>query len=148
MTIPIGQDLPLFDLTRIIIGGFYEVYNQMGRGFLESVYERSLALALSSAGLKVQQQFPITVHFKEQPVGHFRADLLVNDSVMVELKVAKRLHSRHRAQLINVLKATPVEVGLLLNFGREATFQRVIYRNVRKQQTGYFTNRPIREHQR
>lgn len=132
MTSLSAHDLPLFDLTRTIIGGFYDVYNQLGRGFLESVYEKSLALALTSAGLSVQQQFPITVYFRKQPVGAFRADLLVDNAVIVELKVAKRIHSRHRAQLINVLKATPVEVGLLLNFGREATFQRVVYRNEKK----------------
>ena len=125
-------ELREFDLTRTIIGGFYDVYNQMGRGFLESVYERSLAIALSEAGLKVEQQFPITVYFRGRPVGRFRADLLVNDSVILELKVVKRLHSRHRAQLINVLKATSLEVGLLLNFGPKATFKRAVYANARK----------------
>ena len=126
-------ELPMFDLTRTIIGAFYDVYNQLGGGFLESVYERSLAIALSAAGLKVEQQFPITVSFRNHIVGHFRADLLVNDSVIVELKVAKRLHSRHQAQIINVLKATSLEVGLLMNFGSTATFQRIVYSNERKQ---------------
>ena len=78
-----AQNLPHFDLCKTIIGGFYDVYNQLGRGFLESVYERSLAIALSAAGLKVQQQFPVTVFFRNSPVGHFKADLLVNDSVIV-----------------------------------------------------------------
>ena len=81
-------DLPQFDVTKAIIGGFYDVYNQLGRGFLESVYERSLAISLSEAGLKVQEQFPVTVYFRNCPVGHFKADLLINDSVLVELKVA------------------------------------------------------------
>lgn len=124
---PTETNLPCFDLTRTIIGGFYDVYNQLGRGFLESVYERSLAIALADAGLKVLQQFPVTVSFRGHAVGHFRADLLVEDSVIVELKVARRLHTRHSAQLINVLKATSLEVGLLLNFGRKATFKRAVY---------------------
>jgi GxxExxY protein len=120
------MDRPHFALTGAIVGGFYDVYNQMGRGFLESVYERALQVELSRAGLKVARQYPVVVFFKGDPVGHFRADLVVNDSVIVELKVAKRLHSRHRAQLINILKATTLEVGLLLNFGPSPTLSRVI----------------------
>ena len=124
---PAEKHLPCYDVTRAIIGGFYDVYNQLGRGFLESVYERSLVIALVEAGLRVHQQFPVIVSFRGHPVGHFRADMLVEDSVIVELKVARRLHTRHSAQLINVLKATSLEVGLLLNFGRNATFKRVVY---------------------
>jgi GxxExxY protein len=124
---------PHFDLCKTIIGGFYEVYNQLGRGFLESVYERSLAITLSAAGLRVQQQFPVIVLFRNELVGRFRADLMVNDAVLIEIKTSKRLHFWHKAQLINVLKATSVEVGLLLNFGHEAEFQRIIYENRRKQ---------------
>jgi GxxExxY protein len=126
-------ELPCFDLTRTIIGGFYDVYNHLGRGFLESVYEKSLAIALSDAGLEVKCQFPVTVHFRSRTVGRFRADLLINDLVLVEIKVAKRLHTKHRAQVINMLKATSLEVGLLLNFGPHATFKRVIYSNDSKQ---------------
>jgi GxxExxY protein len=127
MTSPAGNDLPLFDLTRTIIGGFYDVYNQLGLGFLESVYERSLTIALSEAGLRVEQQFPTTVFYRDKSVGFFRADLLVENQIIVEIKVARRLHTKHVAQLINVLKATSLEVGLLLNFGRSANFKRVVY---------------------
>jgi GxxExxY protein len=124
-----NRDFPHSDITGAIIGAFYDVYNQLGRGFLESVYERSLYISLTEAGVVVQRQFPITVSFRGRQVGHFRADLLVEDAVIVELKVAKRLHTKHRAQLINALKATGHEVGLLLNFGARASLKRVVFSN-------------------
>ena len=128
-----NKDRPHFALTRAIVGGFYDVYNQLGRGFLESVYERALQVELARAGLKVSRQHPVVVYFKGDPVGHFRADLMINDSVIVELKVAKRIHTRHRGQLINILRATGLEVGLLLNFGPTATFKRIVYSNDHRQ---------------
>ena len=119
-------------LSGIIIGEFFKVYNHLGRGFLKSVYEAALALSLTEAGLFVQRQFPVPVFYHGIEIGFFRADLLVNERIIVEIKRARRIHSRHRAQLINVLKATPVELGLLLNFGPKPLFKRVLFTNDRK----------------
>jgi len=115
-----------------IIGVFYEVYNELGHGFLESVYEQSMAIALSEGGLKVVQQAPINVRFRGHPVGEFRADLLVNDLVIVELKAARAMESAFEAQMMNYLRATNVEVGLLMNFGPNPEFKRFVYDNERK----------------
>ena len=111
------------DLTRVVIGGFFDVYNQMGRGFLESVYEGSLELALQEAGVTVQRQYPVPVCFRGKEVGFFRADLLIDNKIIVEIKRARRIHQRHKAQLIDVLKATTIELGLLLNFGPKPVFK-------------------------
>jgi len=120
------------EITEKIIGVFYEVYNELGHGFLESVYEQSMAIALSEAGLQVVQQAPIAVHFRGRMVGDFRADLLVNGQVIVELKAARTIESAHEAQLMNYLRATKIEVGLLMNFGPKPEFKRFIYDNDRK----------------
>jgi GxxExxY protein len=120
------------DLTEKIIGVFYEVYNELGHGFLESVYAQSMAIALNEAGLKVVQQAPISVYFRGQLVGDFRADLLVNDQVIIELKAARAIESAYEAQLMNYLRATKVEIGLLMNFGPKPEFKRFIYDNERK----------------
>jgi len=119
-------------LTRKIIGVFYEVYNELGAGFLESVYQKSLALALESAGLTVCSRIDIPVWFRNQQVGHFEADMLVENCVLLELKAARTLDPSHEAQLLNYLRATNVEVGLLLNFGPRPTIKRLAYDNVRK----------------
>ena len=105
------------ELTRKIIGCAFEVINELGSGFLESVYERAMRVALSDAGLFVEVQKPIQVSFRKQPVGDFYADLLVEDKVIVELKAVKALAPAHQAQVINYLNATGIEVGLLINFG-------------------------------
>ena len=118
--------------TEKIIGVFFAVYNELGQGFLESVYEESMAIALREAGLHVVQQAPITVHFRGQLVGDFRADLLVNDEIIVELKAARAIDNAHEAQLMNYLRATRIEVGLLMNFGSKADFKRFIFDNERK----------------
>ncbi len=120
------------EITEKIIGVFYEVYNELGGGFLESVYEQSMAIALSEAGLLVVRQAPITVHFRGQVVGDFRADLLVNNQVIVELKAARAIERVFEAQLMNYLRATNIEVGLLMNFGPKPEFKRFIYDNERK----------------
>lgn len=112
---------------------FYEVYNELGHGFLESVYHRSLVLALESAGLKVCSRVGIPVWFRGHQVGHFEADVLVENCVLLELKAARSLDSSHHAQLMNYLKATDIEVGLLLNFGERPEFKRVIFDNLKKQ---------------
>ena len=107
------------DLTRTIIGCAFDVLNELGPGFLESVYEKAMAIAISEAGIKVRTQAPIEVLFRGQPVGEFYADLLVDEKVIVELKaVPSPLAPIHEAQLINYLNATGVQVGLLMNFGQ------------------------------
>lgn len=121
------------EFTEKIIGVFYEVYNELGHGFLESVYEQAMVIALAQAGLSVKVQVPIAVYFRDRQVGDFRADILVNDIVLVELKAAKALESSHEAQLLNYLRGTAIEVGLLLNFGPRPEFKRMAFDNERKQ---------------
>jgi GxxExxY protein len=120
------------ELTKAIIGLFYEVYNELGHGFLESVYENSLALALRAKGYEVHQQVAIPVWFRGQKVGDFDADLLVNNLVILELKSCRSIVDAHLAQLLNYLKATEIEVGLLLNFGPRPEFKRIVFGNERK----------------
>ena len=120
------------NITDKIIRVFYEVYNELGHGFLESVYERSLEIALNSLGLKVCRQIQIPVWFRGKPVGDFTADMLIEDCVLLELKAARALDSAHQAQLLNYLRATEIEVGLLLNFGLKPEFKRLIFDNPRK----------------
>ena len=127
-----NADLKYFELTQKIIGIYYDVYNELGSGFLESVYQKSLALALGSAGLTVCSRIDIPVWFRGHQVGQFEADLLVEKCVLLELKAARALGSAHQAQLLNYLRATEIEVGLLLNFGSKPEFKRVAYDNSRK----------------
>jgi len=119
-------------LTDKILRVFYDVYNELGHGFLESVYHRSLVLALQSVGLTVRSRVDIPVWFRGNQVGHFVADVLVEDCVLLELKAARTLDSSHRAQLLNYLRATEIEVGLLLNFGEKPEFKRLIFDNLKK----------------
>ncbi len=105
------------DLTRKIIGCAFAVSNELGAGFLESVYEKAMIVALSDAGVRVQAQVPISVCFRGRPVGDFYADLLVGESVIVELKAVPALTPQNEAQIINYLNATGIPVGLLINFG-------------------------------
>ncbi|MBK8564281.1 MAG: GxxExxY protein [Saprospiraceae bacterium] len=121
------------DLTSLIIKEAYHVFNKLGYGFVESVYENSLAIRLLKAGLKVDCQYPIKVYFEEEVVGDFKADIIVNNVVIVELKAVECLHARHEVQLVNYLKATDVEVGLLINFGEELQIKRRVFSNARKQ---------------
>jgi GxxExxY protein len=120
------------DITDKVIRVFYEVYNELGHGFLESVYERSLEIALTSLELKVCRQIQIPVWFRGKPVGDFTADMLIEECVLLELKAARALDSAHQAQLLNYLRATEIEVGLLLNFGLKPEFKRLIFDNPRK----------------
>jgi GxxExxY protein len=105
------------DITRRIIGCVYQVYNHMGFGFLESVYEKCLVIELRKAGLKVETQKPIPVTYEGHSVGDFTADLIVEDLVIVELKSVQRLIRAQEVQLVNYLMATGLPVGLLINFG-------------------------------
>ena len=127
-----NTDLKLHALTDRIIGVFYEVYNELGHGFLESVYHKSLVVALNEAGLKVQSQVDIPVWFRGHQVGRFVGDLLVEECVLLELKAARTLDPSHKAQLLNYLRATEIEIGLLLNFGVKPELKRLIYDNPRK----------------
>ncbi|QEG32810.1 GxxExxY protein [Bythopirellula goksoeyrii] len=115
------------DLTDRIIHGFYHVYNSLGYGFLEKVYENSLGITLSKSGCTVKQQWPIAVMFEEEIVGEYFADLLVNESVIIEVKAAESIAKEHEAQLVNYLKATGYQVGLILNFGPKAEFRRKVF---------------------
>jgi len=129
------QALPFkhVELTEQVIAAFYAVYNQLGYGFLEKVYENSLAIELTRRGLAVEQQKPIRVHYSGVLVGEYYADLAVADLVLVEIKAAKALAEEHEAQLLNYLKATPFEVGLLLNFGPKLEIKRRSFENNRKE---------------
>jgi GxxExxY protein len=120
------------DLTGVIIDAFYTVYNTLGYGFLEKVYENALAIELRQRGLVVAPQVPIHVYYEGQLVGDYFADLLVNGIVILEIKAAEDIIEAHSAQLINYLKATDIEVGLVLNFGPKPTFKRKVFSNTRK----------------
>ena len=117
------------DLTYKIIGVYYEVYNELGHGFLESVYQKSLGMALRSAGLDACWPIAIPVSFRGHQVGHFEADMLVEKCVLLELKALRSLDRSHEAQLRNYLRATDIEVGLLLNFGLRPEFRRLLFSN-------------------
>ena len=119
------------EITEQIISAFYHVYNALGQGFLEKVFENALALELRKRGLKVQQQHPITLYYEGQAVGEYFADLSVADCVIIELKAVETLADAHHAQLINYLKATQIEVGLLLNFGPKPQVKRKVYETAR-----------------
>ena len=120
------------DVTELIIKVFYHVYNTLVYGFLEKVYENALRLTLDKWGLSVGQQVPIKVYFEGQQVGDYFADLIVAGRVIIEVKADEALHPAHEAQLVNYLRATDVEVGLLLNFGPKPEFRRKVFSNERK----------------
>ena len=111
-------------LSESVIGAFYEVYSELGCGFLEQVYENALAIALRERGITVVPQAAIDVYYKGQRVGEYRADLLVPERLIIEIKAASTPTSSHEAQLINYLRATGIRVGLLLNFGPKPEFRR------------------------
>ncbi len=114
------------ELTREMIGAFFDVYNELGHGFVESVYQRALPIALSQRGIASQREAALRVCFRGEPVGDYRADLLVEGRIIVEVKAAERLVHVHELQLLNYLRATELQLGLLVNFGPRATFRRLI----------------------
>ena len=121
------------EITGMILNVFYmRVYAHLGYGFLEKVYENAMAYELKQRGLRVVKQHKIDVYYQGIIMGEYYADLVVNDKVIVELKAASQLLPQHEAQLLNYLRATQYEVGLLLNFGPKATHRRKIYNNDRK----------------
>lgn len=117
------------DLTSSVIACFYKVYNKLGFGFLERVYENALLIELTKNELKIGRQKPINVYYDNKLVGEYFADLIVEDKVIIELKAAETLIEEHELQLINYLKAINIEVGLLLNFGRKPEIKRKIFTN-------------------
>ena len=121
------------ELTEIIIKRFYTVYNKLGYGFLEKVYENALLLELTNQGLTCSKQVPIEVYYDDTSVGNYFADILVEDKIILELKAGEgSLIEEHELQLINYLKATDKEVGLLLFFGKKPIFKRKIFTNSSK----------------
>jgi GxxExxY protein len=129
---PESESLKHRELTEKIIGVFYDVYNELGHGFLECVYEQALGIALSQAGVQIARQVPVGVWFRGRQVGDFRADMLAEGLVLLELKAARSIDEAHEKQPLNYLRATDVEVGLLLNFGVKPQFRRLVYGNERK----------------
>jgi len=117
--------------SRIVIGAFFDIYNELG-GLPEFVLRRALAIALEDAGLNVRQEVALPVWFRGKRIATFRADLIVDPGLIVEVKTAAEIEPFHKAQLVHYLKATDLEVGLLLNFGRQPKFCRVVYENIRK----------------
>jgi len=121
------------ELTEQIIGAFYAVYSALGYGFLENVYVKALMIELTRRGMKVDDELPIHVYYLGQLIGEYYADLVVNDLIILEIKAVKALVTEHEAQLLNYLKATPYEVGLLLNFGPKPETKRRSFDNSRKE---------------
>ncbi|MBC7722941.1 MAG: GxxExxY protein [Pedobacter sp.] len=117
------------EITDKILKSFYKVYNTLGYGFLEKVYENSLIIELLENNLAAIQQVPIPVYYKEQNVGNYFADLLIDNKIIVELKASESIIEEHETQLLNYLKATNFEVGLLLNFGKKPEFKRKVFAN-------------------
>lgn|SRR5690554_1255919 len=117
------------DITGKILEAFYKVYNTLGYGFLESVYEKAMLIELQKFGLFVERQKRIKVYYEGIQVGDYFADLIVNNCIIIELKAAEALSKENEYQLINYLKATDIEVGLLINFGKKPEFRRKIFSN-------------------
>jgi GxxExxY protein len=124
------------EITDLVLKTFYEVYNELGHGFLESIYENALSIALQTNGLRVETQSRIDVWFRGQKLGDFFADIVVEDLVVLELKAVRSIDKSHEAQLLHYLRATPIEVGLLLNFGEKPEFKRMAFDNERKKKVG------------
>jgi len=121
------------EITGLILKAFYNVYNKLGFGFLEKVYENSMIIELQKLGLKAEKQQAIKVFYDNLIVGEYFADIIVNDIVIIELKALENLCQAHEAQLVNYLKATDKEVGILLNFGKEPQHKkRVLTKDYKK----------------
>ncbi len=120
------------EISNKIIKAFYIVYNELGYGFLEKVYENAMLLELRKMNLSCEKQKPIKVYYDKKIIGEYFADIIVDDKIIIELKAAENICQEHEMQVINYLKATNIEVGLLLNFGKEPKFKRKIFTNDRK----------------
>lgn len=119
-------------LSKRIIAGFYNVYNNLGYGFLEKVYENAFYIELTRLGLKCEKQFPVKVIYDGKEVGVYYADIIVENKIILELKAAENICEQREYQLINYLKASNIEIGYLFNFGKKAEFKRKIFSNWRK----------------
>ena len=117
------------DKSDLILRGFYNVYNTLGFGFLEKVYENALFIELLELGLQCERQKSIHIYYKEKPVGEYFADIMIDKCIIIELKAVECLVQEHELQLINYLKATDIELGFLLNFGKKPEFRRKIFSN-------------------
>jgi len=115
------------ELSDTIIQAFYKVYNELGHGFLEKVYENSLIIELKNRGIKVSQQHPIKIFYNKINVGNYFADIIVDNKIIIELKAVEKIVSAHHNQVINYLRASDIKVGILLNFGEKAEFKRVVF---------------------
>jgi len=133
-TPPLG--LKHSNLTDKIIGVFYDVYNELGHGFLESTYKEAMALALTESGLANVREVPVPVWFRGRKVGQYFADMVVQSHVLLELKATRTLESAHEAQLLHYLRSTDIEIGLLCNFGPRPQFRRLLFDNERKKIRG------------
>ena len=131
----ISEQLLHKDITEEIISAYYYVYNELGYGFLEKVYENAMLIELKNRGFKVESQKIIKVHFKDSIVGEYFADIIVEDKIILELKSCEALAPEHEVQLFNYLKATDIEVGLQFNFGKRAAFKRKVFTNDNKKFT-------------
>jgi GxxExxY protein len=120
------------ELTAKIIRVFYDVYNELGHGFLESTYASAMVVALQEAGLRPNRELSVPVWFRGEKIGQYFADFVVNNKILLELKAARSIESAHEAQLLHYLRATEIEVGLLLNFGLKPQFCRLLFDNERK----------------
>jgi len=120
------------ELSKKILKIFFEVHTELGFGFSEKAYQKAYGIALRESGMKVDEQVPIKVYFRGQLIGEFFADMVVNDLILLELKSASMIIEEHEAQLLNYLKATEIEVGYVLNFGKSASFKRKVFDNHRK----------------
>jgi len=120
------NDYKHLDLTEKIIGCAYKVYNELGAGFIEKVYENALMIELKNEGLATQQQYPVKVYYKGTLIGDYVADIVVEEKVIVELKAVSQLTKAREVQLVNYLKVTRLEVGLLINFGDQVSIKRKV----------------------
>lgn len=131
------KNYPHQELTKSIIGIYYNVYNELGYGFLEKVYHRAMIIELNKNGYEVEHEKKIDVFYKNEVVGTYIPDLIINKSLILELKCVEYLIEAHENQLINYLKATECEVGLVLNFGKDPQFKRKIFTNDLKKRNKY-----------
>jgi GxxExxY protein len=126
------QDIKYKELTEKIIKIFYKVYNKLGYGFLEKVYENAMIIEFGKEGIQAVAQSSIKVSYEDEVIGEYYADILADDRVIVEIKATRTLASEHEAQLLNYLKATDIEVGILLNYGPKPEIKRKVFDNLRK----------------
>lgn len=131
------QYFPHQELTKLLIGIYYDVYNELGYGFLEKVYQNAMLIELKKRGFEVESQKKICVYYKKEIVGEYIPDIIVNELIIIELKCVEYLVEAHDNQILNYLKATDCEVGLIFNFGKDPQFIRKIFTNEYKRQNKY-----------